>query len=164
MEPLITLVAVTLLLYGIGAAGMQRFHTWPVALRGGVAAMFILTGTVHFVWMRPELIKMVPPALPYPELLVTISGLLEVAGAIGLLWRPTVPWAAAGLSTLLIVMFPANIYFALEGMATDPVDALIPRTIMQLVFITATITILISDLCQRAVQKYIQKSQINAQD
>jgi uncharacterized membrane protein len=142
MEPLITLIVVTLAILTLGAAGVKRLRTWPVAIRGGVAAMFVLTGTVHFVWMREELISMVPPILPYPGFIVTLTGVLELAGAIGLLWRPTVIWAAGGLSLLLICMFPANVYYALSGLATDAHQALPPRTLMQIVFLSATLAIM----------------------
>ncbi|CAM4519275.1 MAG: DoxX family protein [Paenibacillus macerans] len=153
MEPLIVLVVVTLVIFALGAAGVKRLRSWPVALRGGVAAMFVLTGTVHFVWMREELIGMVPSSLPYPGLIVTITGLLELAGAIGLLWRPTAPWAAAGLSLLLICMFPANVHYALSGLATKPLDALIPRTLMQIVFLSATLAIMIFYFRHRSVRR-----------
>jgi uncharacterized membrane protein len=137
VEPLITLVAVTALLLAAGAAGVRALRPWPVALRGGLAAMFTLTGVVHFAWMREELIAMVPPALPAPELLVTITGVLELAGAAGLLVARTAPGAAAGLSALLVVMFPANVHAALEGFGTP----LLPRTLMQLVFLAATLAV-----------------------
>lgn len=84
MEPFITLIIVTLGILIAGRFGVKRLQPWTVALRGGVAAMFLLTGVVHFVYMRAELINMVPPSLPNPDLLVTITGLLEIAGAIGL--------------------------------------------------------------------------------
>lgn len=48
MEPLIVLIVVTLAVFVAGAAGVQRLRSWPVALRAGVSAMFVLTGTVHF--------------------------------------------------------------------------------------------------------------------
>ena len=139
MEPLITLVAVTAILLALGAVGVRRLRPWPVAVRGGLAAMFVLTGVVHFVGMREELIAMVPPALPAPGLLVTITGVLELAGAVGLLLHRTAPWAAAGLSVLLVAMFPANVYAALEGFGTP----LLPRTLMQLVFLAATLAVVV---------------------
>ncbi|MGG3641171.1 hypothetical protein ABES38_07285 [Bacillus gobiensis] len=153
MEPLIALIVVTLAILGAGAAGVSRLKPWPVTLRGGLAAMFVLTGAVHFVWMRAELISMVPPALPNPGFIVTITGVLELAGAAGLLWRPTAPWAAAGLSLLLIVMFPANVYIALNGLITNPADALIPRTLMQIVFLSATIAVVASYMRHRSSQR-----------
>jgi uncharacterized membrane protein len=143
MEPLIVLIGVTISLLIAGTAGVKRLRPWPVALRGGVAAMFFLTGTVHFFWMRNELISMVPSFLPYPGFIVTLTGLLELAGAIGVLWRPTVAWAAGGLSLLLIFMFPVNVYYILSGLSNKPIDALILRTLMQLVYLSASLAIMI---------------------
>jgi uncharacterized membrane protein len=134
---LITLVAVTAVLLGAGALGVRGLRPWPVALRGGLAAMFTLTGVVHFVGMRQELIAMVPPWLPAPDLLVTITGVLELAAAAGLLITRTAPWAAGGLAALLVVMFPANVHAALEGTGTP----LLPRTLMQLLFLAATLAV-----------------------
>jgi uncharacterized membrane protein len=144
VEPLIALVGVTLALRIAGAVGVPRLRPWPVALRGGLATMFVMTGMAHFIGLRAELISMVPPALPNPGLLVTITGLLELAGALGLLLRRTAPWAAGGLTALLVGLFPANVYAALNGITTSPGDALVPRTLMQLVFLAATVTVLAS--------------------
>jgi uncharacterized membrane protein len=145
MAPLITLLAVTLLLRGAGAAGIRPLRSWHTSLRGGLAAMFTLTGTAHFNDMRQDLIAMVPPALPYPELLVTLTGVLELLGAAGLLHRRTAPWAAGGLTLLLVAMFPANVYAALAGLMVNgaPATALLPRTLMQLVFIAATLAVVL---------------------
>ncbi|MFD4366920.1 DoxX family protein [Rhodococcus sp. NPDC058521] len=143
MEPLIALILVTLAVAALGTLGIDRFKSWPVALRGGLAAMFTLTGVVHFVGMREELIAMVPPALPNPGLLVTITGILELAGAVGLLIHRTAPLAAGCLCVMLLVMFPANVFKALDG----PVgffDSLVPRTIMQVIFVGATVAVALS--------------------
>jgi uncharacterized membrane protein len=145
VEPLITLIAVTALLLGLGALGVRALRPWPVAVRGGLAAMFTLTGVVHFVAMRDELIAMVPPALPAPGLLVTITGVLELAGAAGLLLHRTAPWAAAGLAALLVVMFPANVHAALEGTGTP----LLPRTLMQVLFLAAALAVVAHHLRTR---------------
>ena len=143
MASLITLVVATSILFVAGAAGVRRLRPWPVAVRGGLAAMFVLTGVSHFVGMREDLINMVPSALPAPALLVTLTGLLELAGAAGLLWRRTAPWAAAGLSALLVGMFPANVYAAVEGITIggDPAMALVPRTLMQMLFLAASLSV-----------------------
>ena len=148
MAPLITLLAVTLLLRAagaVGAAGVRPFRPWHTSLRGGLAAMFALTGTAHFNGMRGDLIAMVPPALPYPELLVTLTGVLELLAAAGLLHRRTTPWAAGGLTLLLVAMFPANVHAALAGLMFngEAATALLPRTLMQLVFVAATVVVVL---------------------
>ena len=143
MAPLTVLVLVTLVLFAAGAAGVRRLRPWPVAVRGGLAAMFVLTGVSHFAGMRADLINMVPPMLPEPGLLITITGVLEVVGAAGLLWHRTAPWAAGGLAAMLLVMFPANVYAAVEGLSLggSPATPLLPRTLMQLLFLAAALSV-----------------------
>jgi uncharacterized membrane protein len=143
MEPLVVLVVVTAMLLGLGALGVRRLRPGVVALRGGLAAMFTMTASAHFVGLRDQLVAMVPPVLPAPELLVTITGLLEFAGAAGLLWARTAPWAAGGLSALLVAMFPANVHWALSGRASDFAETLWPRTGLQLIFLAATIAVVV---------------------
>jgi uncharacterized membrane protein len=143
MEPLVVLVVTTVVLRVLGAVGAPRLRPWPVALRGGLAAMFVLTGVAHFVGKRAELVAMVPPELPAPELLVTVTGVLELAGAAGLLWSRTAPWAAGGLSALLVALFPANVHKALSGPEVALDDQLVPRTALQVVFLAATLAVVV---------------------
>ena len=143
MAPLVILVVVTLSLVGLRAVGVTRVPAWPFAVRCGVAAMFVATGLAHFIGMREELIAMVPPAIPAPGLVITVTGVLELAGAVGVLWPRTALWAAAGLTAMLVGMFPANIYAAEQGLSPSFGDALLPRTIMQLVFLAATVSIVV---------------------
>src|SRR3954467_1971759 len=80
---------------------------WPWA----VAAMFLVTAIAHFVNpLRRDMIAIVPPRLPAPALLVTITGALELLGAAGLLYPPTRVAAAVCLFLLMVAMFPANVY------------------------------------------------------
>jgi uncharacterized membrane protein len=147
--PLIVFVVVTLALLAAGAAGVRRLRPWPVALRGGLAALFTTTGLAHFVGMRAELIAMVPPGLPEPALLVTVTGVLELAGAVGLLRARTAPWAAGGLAALLVAMYPANVYAAVAGIATGPESALVPRTLIQLLWLAAAVAVVVAGVRER---------------
>jgi uncharacterized membrane protein len=141
MEPLIALVLVSTFVYILGLGGVRRFAPWPVALRAGIAVMFTMTGMAHFVGLRHEIIAMVPPWLPAPALLVTVTGVLELCGVVGVLYRPTAGWAAAGLSAMLVAMYPANVHAALHGSSLAFHDLLIPRTLMQIVFLAATVPV-----------------------
>lgn len=143
MSVLLILVLVTLGLLAAGAMGVRWLRPWPVAVRGGLAAMFTATGVAHFVGMRDTLVDMVPPALPAPELLVTVTGVLELAGVVGLLWHRTAPWAAGGLGLLLVGMFPANVYAAQSGQLTAWDDQLWPRTAQQVIFLAATLAVVL---------------------
>ena len=114
--------------------------TWSGALRYALAAMFIFTAMSHFApRTRRDLVRMVPPTLPAPALLVTLTGVLELLGAIGLLTPPFVGHAALALSVLLIVMFPANVYAAHAGLSIGgrPATPLAIRFPMQLFWIGA---------------------------
>jgi len=75
--------------------------------------LFLFTGTMHFV-QPAAFISIVPPQLPAPGLLVAISGAAEIAGALGLVLPSTRRAAVYGLVALLLAVFPANIYMALE--------------------------------------------------
>jgi uncharacterized membrane protein len=143
MAPLLVLLTVTALLRLLGALGVRGLR-WHAALRGGLAAMFVVTGVSHFTGMRADLVAMVPPALPAPGLLVTVTGVLELAGAAALLHRRTAPWAAGALAVLLVAMFPANAYAAIEGLNLDgrPAMALAPRALLQLLFLAALVAVL----------------------
>ena len=59
---------------------------------------------------------MVPTSLPSPSLLVTLTGFLELTGAIGLLVPSTAAAASYGLIALLVAMFPANVHAARGGL------------------------------------------------
>lgn len=145
MAPLIFLLATTIGTHLFGRLFAPQLRPWPITVRTGVVVMFIVTGTAHFIGLRAELIAMVPPALPAPGFLVTITGVLELAGALGLLFTQTRPWAAGGLSLMLIAMFPANIHLALTGTNLPWDDTLVPRTLLQLIFLMATSAVFLWD-------------------
>jgi uncharacterized membrane protein len=136
MAPLIVLTVVFLICLGIGAAGVYPLD-WHLSLRIALSAMFFLTASAHWGPMRKDLVAMVPPVFPQPGLLVTITGVLEILGAIGLLYSPTTQWAALGLALLLMAMFPANVYAARNKLTLRgrPATSLWPRTAMQVLFI-----------------------------
>lgn len=83
---------------------------------------------------------MVPDAFPRPEQIVTVTGVLEVLGAVGLLVPATRSLAGIGLVLLPVAMFPANVAAArkqvpLRGKPPTPLPL---RLILQLVFIGMT--------------------------
>ncbi|MFE3098188.1 DoxX family protein [Streptomyces sp. NPDC059248] len=142
MIPLIALLGGFTGLRLLGLAGIDALDAWQPALRGGLAVMFVTTGVPHFVpgWRR-DMAAMVPAALPRPELLITITGVLELAGAAGLLFPSVAPAAATGLALLMLAMFPANVSAARRNLTLGgrPVTPLVPRTILQVVFVAAAV-------------------------
>lgn len=57
----------------------------------------------------------VPRSLPNPKALVQISGVAEIAGAVGVVIPGTRKLAGKGLIALLIAVFPANIQMAVNA-------------------------------------------------
>ncbi|MGP1718043.1 MAG: DoxX family protein [Methylophilus sp.] len=70
---------------------------------------FFIGGIAHFVFTELEM-KIVPPWLPEHRLLVLVSGVFELIGALGILFTPTRRIAGWGLIVLTIAVTPANIY------------------------------------------------------
>src|SRR5215472_16274560 len=102
MAPLIVLV-VSALLFGLGGlAGVTAFRDLGFILRAALGLMFLFTASAHWGKRRQDLIRMVPPLLPHPHLLVTVTGILEILGAIGLLVPRTAPAACICLALLLL--------------------------------------------------------------
>jgi uncharacterized membrane protein len=90
--------------------------------------------------MRPRRLSIVPPGLPRPELVVTVTGVLEIAGAVGLLIPALRIPAAIGLAILLVAVFPANVRAARGCRHPDaPTTPLPLRTIAQVGFLAACV-------------------------
>jgi len=137
MAPLIVLVASIVAFWLAGRAGVAVFQDPSFVLRAALAAMFFLTASAHWGKRRPDLIRMVPPVFPRPEQLVTITGILEILGAIGLLVPSTAVLACICLALLLLVLFPANVHAARQHLtiAGRPVPGVPVRSAIQLVFL-----------------------------
>ena len=145
MAPFIVLVSLFALLSLLGYWVLPQTLGWWTSLRLALAGMFLLTASAHWGKRRPDLIRMVPKQFPNAALLVTLTGLLELVGGIGLLIAPTAPYAAIGLLLLLLAVFPANVRGAREHLTIggSPVPALLPRTILQIVFVGATLAVIV---------------------
>ncbi len=85
--------------------------------RGMGGAFFVGAGILHFV--RPRMYEqIVPPGFGDPAMVVMLSGAAEVVGGVALAssvgLRATRWWLVA----LLVAVFPANVYMALEPART----------------------------------------------
>lgn len=139
MAPLIVLIVASAAFWFAGRLGATIFQHTSTVLRTALGLMFFLTASAHWGMRRRDLIRMVPPMFPRPDLLVTVTGLLEILGAIGLFIPNTARAAAICLALLLIALFPANIHAARERLAIagQPVPGIPLRTGIQIVFIAA---------------------------
>ena len=68
----------------------------------------VVIGALHFL-DEEFFVRIVPKALPYPRVLVGISGVCEIGLGIALLIPKTRKLAGYGLIALYLAVFPANI-------------------------------------------------------
>ena len=100
--------------------------------------LMVAAGVMHFVAPKAYA-RTVPRSFPVPRALVTVSGVCEILGGLGLLVSQTRPWAAWGLIALFVAVFPANVNMAVNrigfGRKPPPVWLLWARLPLQAVLI-----------------------------
>ncbi|MGO4617442.1 hypothetical protein AB4305_24060 [Nocardia sp. 2YAB30] len=144
METLIVLLTTLLVLRASGVLGAHRFGAWSTCAAYALGVMLIMTGTTHFLPeafadspapTHTDFIPMVPPFVPFPSLMIYLTGALELLGAVGLFRANTRRPAGLGLVALFLVMLPANIYVAVSdvpfnGAPATPLWARIPEQML----------------------------------
>ncbi|GAC1310455.1 MAG: DoxX family protein [Vulcanimicrobiaceae bacterium] len=87
---------------------MPRFQPYFIGI------LFIVAGALHF--KSPATYEaIVPPFLPAHRTLVLASGFFEILGGVGVCIARTRRVAGLGLIALLIAVFPANVYMAVDA-------------------------------------------------
>lgn len=101
---------------------MARSNTVRMVLRVILALLYAAAGVIHLRSPAPFL-RIMPTWVPEPELVITLTGIAELAGAIGLLQpvsaglRRAAGW---GLAAYAVCVFPANInHFAMDMARPD---------------------------------------------
>ena len=140
MAVLVVLFASMALFGGLGALGVDALSTPRDVVAWALAAMFSFTASAHFTGTRKDLVAMVPRAFPNPGLLVSLTGVLEALGAVGLMIPATRGMAGLCLVLLLAALLPANVSAArrgvpMRGRAPTPLRLRVP---MQLLFVGLT--------------------------
>ena len=78
-----------------------------------MAAFYVAAGINH-LWQPKMYLSIMPPYIPYQEMMVGISGVIEIVLGMLLLYPSTRSLAAWGIIILLIAVFPANIQMAIN--------------------------------------------------
>jgi uncharacterized membrane protein len=91
--------------------------------------LFLFTASGHFV-QTATMVQMLPPWVPAREALVYVTGVIEVAVAIGFFVPPWRPLARCAGAAMLVAFSPANVYAAIHhvpmgGHAWGPVYLLV---------------------------------------
>ncbi len=147
MAPVIVLLVSFAVLRCVGLLGATALDNWETPLRSALGAMFLLTASAHWGRGRPDLIGMVPSAFPSPGTIVSITGVLEILGAVGLLIPATARAAATCLAVLLVAMFPANMRAAKERLTIlgRPALGIVFRGAIQVIFVGALVAVAITE-------------------
>ena len=86
---------------------MDQMLIHVFAFAYGVA--FVLVGIEHF--REPQkFVEIVPPYFPFALFLVYLTGAMEIAGGLGVIYPGTREIAGRLMAVFLIVLYPANLY------------------------------------------------------
>lgn len=87
--------------------------------------------------MKEDLVRMMPPSIPWPRAMVYFTGVCEIAGAGGLLLPEFRRAAALALAAFFLAVLPANVHAAKAGVTLrgKPATSLWLRVPMQMLFI-----------------------------
>lgn len=87
-----------------------------------LAIFCIVAGILHF--LKPAAyLRVMPPYIPFPLMMVYASGLCEAGLGLGLLIPKISRLAGWGLIALLVAVFPANLHMALHPEAFPEIPA-----------------------------------------
>jgi uncharacterized membrane protein len=92
-----------------GSRRMQKLGIGRTLGLAFVSLWFFVGGIAHFALTDSEM-KIVPSWLPDHRLLVLVSGVFELLGAIGVVWARSRSAAGWGLILLTLAVTPANVY------------------------------------------------------
>ncbi|MDN3669132.1 hypothetical protein QWY93_07310 [Echinicola jeungdonensis] len=114
MKPFFVLLSIFLLLIFFQWLRNKRVN-WALAGRIAISGMLAFTSMGHFMFTE-GMAKMIPEPVPMKIPIIWMTGILELAAAIGLHlknWRKTTSWL---LILFFILILPANINAAMENL------------------------------------------------
>ncbi len=112
MKPLIVLLAVFLISV-VATRVLSGTYNFVLSGRIAMSAMLLFTAVAHFVFTK-GMAMMIPDFIPYKTQTVYLTGVIEIAAAIGLFvpnLRIVTAWL---LIAFFILILPANIYAAIK--------------------------------------------------
>ena len=118
--------------------GKRKPITARAIARTLLAAVYLVAGAFHLAAPGPFL-SITPSWVPFPEQVVALTGLAELAGAFGLMVPRVRRTAGIGLALYAVCVFPANIQHAMDSLGRP--DALsdlwyhVPRLLLQPVIV-----------------------------
>jgi uncharacterized membrane protein len=137
MTYIVTTAILTLtvaLFFVFSRKGLASFGSLQWVLRILVALPLLLSGSAHLV-RTDAFASIIPPSLPYHGALVILSGVLELAGGVGLLLQRYKRAASVCLAVLMITVFPANVFAAGRTVGSIHMPGVPMRLALQAIYI-----------------------------
>tara|TARA_B100000609_G_C16962912_1_gene304908 strand:- start:55 stop:465 length:411 start_codon:yes stop_codon:yes gene_type:complete len=98
-----------------------------------MSLLYVIIGLKHFTDTN-FFVAIVPPIIECKELVVLISGVIEVLLGVLLLFNQTRKFAAWGIILLLIAVFPANIYLYISDIPRNIISISKDQALLRLPF------------------------------
>ena len=131
----ITIVA----FFGLARGRYAQFGGPQVLLRVLVALPLLVSAVLLHFFRTDASASMIPPLFPARHLLVLITGVLEILGAIGLFLPRFRRRAALWIAIMMVAIFPANVYAAGQVISGLQMPGVPVRLAMQVVYILMTL-------------------------
>lgn len=83
-----------------------------------LACLYLLAGALH-LWVPRPFLGITPAWVPHPEMVIALTGVCEIAGAIGLFTARLRKFAGVMLALYALCVFPANLQHAVQDLSTN---------------------------------------------
>jgi uncharacterized membrane protein len=133
--PLALLVVTVLAFFWMGRGGYAEFGITQLILKVVVALPLLVSGVFLHFFRVAVTASIIPPCFPARPFLVVLTGIFEIAGAIGLFVPRFRRAAAFWIAVMMVAIFPANIYGAGKVVGGLQFPSVPVRLAMQIVYI-----------------------------
>lgn len=133
--PMLVLAGTIVAFFGLARGRYASFGVTQVLLRVLVALPLLVSAVLLHFFRTDASASIIPPVFPARHLLVLITGVLEILGAIGLFMPPVRRRAALWIAIMMVAIFPANVYAAGQMIGGLQMPGVPVRLAMQVVYI-----------------------------
>ena len=133
--PILLLSLTIVAFFGIARGRYAGFGAVQNAIRVIVALPLLVSGVLVHFFRATTTASIIPPIFPAPVFLIVITGVFEIAGAVGLFIPRFRQAAALWIAIMMVAIVPANIYVAGRTIDGLPMPSVAVRGAMQFVYI-----------------------------
>jgi uncharacterized membrane protein len=120
MKPLVVLLvtfALSCLLFYVFTHDVSVYLSGRIAM----AVMLVFTSIAHFAFYKGMML-MLPPFIPFKRVTVYLTGVIEIAAAVGLLIPQSSYITGIFLIIFFVLLLPANIYASSKNINLEKAD------------------------------------------